>query len=80
MQIFPRSLVYIIMGNLRCRISLVRFMNRLYKKSHLSLKLPKMLLWKLEPFIWFVFVDKDIGPPTSIGESDLDGVGLVVEF
>jgi len=26
------------------------------------------------------FVDNDNGPPTSIGESDLDGVGLVVEF
>lgn len=39
-----------------------------------------MLLWKLDPFIWFVFVDNEIGPPTSIGESDLDGVGLAVEF
>lgn len=39
-----------------------------------------MLLWKVGPFKWFTFVDKEIGPPTSIGESDRDGVGLVAEL
>lgn len=48
--------------------------------AHLSLKLPKMLLWKFGPLKWLAFVDIDMGPPTSIGESDLDGVGLVVAF
>lgn len=50
------------------------------QKSHLSLKLLKKLLCKLDPLIWLVFVDNEIGPPTSIGESDLEGVGLAVEF
>lgn len=60
--------------------------------AHLSLKLPKILLgklpfkwfalfvrvwhwWKLSAKLIF-FVESDSGPPTSIGESDLDGVGL----
>lgn len=49
-------------------------------KTHPSLKLPKILLWKFWPFKWFDFEDVDMGPPTSIGESDLLGVGLIVEF
>lgn len=49
-------------------------------RAHLSLKFPKILLWKFDPFKWLVFDDTDVGPPTSIGESDRDGVGLVVEF
>lgn len=44
--------------------------------AHLSLKVPKMLLWKFGPLRWFGLVERDNGPPTSIGESDLDGVGL----
>lgn len=43
---------------------------------YLSVKLPKMLLWKFGPLRWLGFVERDKGPPTSIGESDLDGVGL----
>lgn len=39
-----------------------------------------MLLWKFGPFKWLLLLDSDKGPPTSIGESDRDGVGLVVEL
>lgn len=73
-------------GQFRSRISLKRFMTRFESAcqhdciSYLSLKLPKMLVWKFWPFMWLAFVDSDSGPPTSIGESDLDGAGLAVEF
>jgi hypothetical protein len=39
-----------------------------------------MLLLKLGPFMGLVLVESESGPPTSMGESDRDGVGLVVEF
>lgn len=76
----------IIMGNLRAgfpskdlRLDCNQHINK-FTRAHLSVKFPKMLLWKFGPLKWFAFVDKDIGPPTSMGESDLEGVGLVVEL
>lgn len=72
-------------GLFKSRISPERFTTRIWVQrgsTHLSLNVPKMLLWKFGPFewTWFGFVESESGPPTSIGESDLDGVGLVVEF
>lgn len=76
---FPRSCI--IMGNLRAGFPSedLRLDFQQVHCAHLSLKLPKMLLWKFGPLKWLAFVDIDMGPPTSIGESDLDGVGLAVE-